>query len=163
MTDRSVIDVISATADREMPAPDCREVFFPYVRVDATCRAPAFTGTRDLQICCLVDAVNGLAATADAFETEALRVDPQSVVAACTDIEQARRAAQRYLFHHLGRRARAIRDFGIEVTAARLVYKRFLVAQSNAGGVLIDSTTGGTYALPRRCDQPSAGQVSDMR
>ena len=149
MTDKVPIRVVSAAAELELPGPVCAEVFFPYVHVEATCNAPAFANPRRLPVNCLVDAVNDLAATADAFECVQIDVEPQAIVDARVGIAAARRTAQRYLFHHLGRRARAILDFGIETGSATVVYKRFFVVRSGIGQVLVDSTTGGSYALPQ--------------
>ena len=148
MTGRVTINVVNATARLDLPGPVCREVYFPYVHVEATCQAPAFADAAKLRIDCLVDAVNDLAATSDRFDVATVSADPRDVVNTSMVIDQARRTARRYLFHHLGRRAKAILDFGLELQTASLVYKRFLVVQSHAGSVLIDSTTGGTHALP---------------
>lgn len=148
MSDMLTIRVIRAAPDIEFPGPVCREVYFPYLEVEATCNAPGFARTRKLTLRCLVDGVNDLAATSDAFIVDDIKVKASAVVESCIDIARARRTARRYLFHHLGRRAKAILNFGLELHAAKPVYKRFLVVESDAGPLLVDSTTGGTYPLP---------------
>ena len=148
MDDRICIDVIDPAADLELPCVISDEVYFPYVHIEATCRSPGIATRGKLNLNCLVDAVNDLAATADSFNVHQLETEKHKVVIGNVGLPEARRSAQRYLFHHLGRRARAILDFGIELQAAKPVYKRFLIAETKAGRVLVDSTTGGTYALP---------------
>ena len=57
--------VASLTGDIESRV--LRDIIYPYYCFDAACSIPTLAGRKPLSMICLVDAVNGLGATADSF------------------------------------------------------------------------------------------------
>jgi hypothetical protein len=134
-----------------------REVIYPYHCFDAQCRAPLATGRKGIGTRCLVDAVNGLAATADEFELHQVVLPSSTIMTATIDDEHARRMAERRVTHALGRAFRAIADFRVELHHRGLVHKRFWVISSGEARLLVDSTTAGWTPLKQRADGGEAG------
>jgi hypothetical protein len=124
-----------------------KEVIYPYYCFDAGCAAPAAAGRREVSIICLVDAVNGLGATADSFELEKALVKDSKIMELTIDEEHARRIAGRTVTHRLGRAFRTIADFEVKLRHRGLVHKRFWVVRSSEARLLVDSTTAGWLPL----------------
>lgn len=120
---------------------------FPYYCYDAACRVPTLSGRRKVSLVCLVDAVNGLGSTADAFELENASVPAGHLLETAIDAGEAARIAERTVTHALGRRARTIASFDAKVTPRGLVYKRFWIVRTNEARLLVDSTTAGWFPL----------------
>ena len=122
-------------------------VFYPYYCFDAGCTVPTLAGRRELSMICLVDAVNGIGATADSFELESLSVPDTDVLKPDIDDQTARKTAERTMTHRLGRNLRTIRNFDVQLAARGLVHKRFWIVQTLHARVMVDSTTGRWYPL----------------
>ena len=124
-----------------------KEVIYPYFCFDARGSAPAAAGGKQIPVLCLVDAVNGLGATADSFELKKESVKPSKIMESCIDDDHARRIAQRTVTHRLGKVFRTIADFEVELSPRGLVHKRFWVVRTSEARLLVDSTTAGWMPL----------------
>lgn len=137
--------VASLTGDLE--ARVVRDVIYPYYCFDAGCSIPTLAGRKPLSMICLVDAVNGLGATADSFELKKERVAGDQVMATTVDAADAADIAIRTVTHRLGRKLRTITDFDVDVAARGIVHKRFWIVQTSEARLLVDSTTAGWHPL----------------
>lgn len=126
------------------------EMIYPYYRFDANCAVPTMAGCKDLSMFCLVDAVNGLGATADSFELEKESVTSEQLLGDEVDPDDAAAIAVRTVSHRLGRKLRTIRSFNVEVQPRGLVYKRFWIVKTIDVRVMVDSTNGGLHPLTLR-------------
>ena len=99
---------------------------------------------------CLVDAVNGLGATADSFELKKESVPGDSLLAAEIEPADANAIAHRTVTHRLGRKLRTIASFDVELQPRGLVHKRFWIVRTKAARVMVDSTNGGLHPLKMR-------------
>jgi hypothetical protein len=124
-----------------------RWLCYPYHRFAATCQVPMLFGRKESALTCLVDGVNGAAATADPFAVRLTRVPADDVLRVEVSDEEAEKAARRYLLHHLGRRLRAISGFDIRLGSPERVYKTFWIGGSRNSRYMIDSVTGLTHPV----------------
>lgn len=124
-----------------------RQVWYPYFSFDASCRVPTLVGRRAVSIPCLVDAINGVAMTCDRFQPEAVHIDGSTLLAADIASEQAAAAAERAVAHQLGKRARMIAEFRVELDRPRLVYRRFWVVRAGERLSMVDSVSGALQSL----------------
>ena len=140
--------VASLTGDVEAKVES--EVIYPYYCFDADCAVPTLIGRKRVSLIGLVDAVNGLGATADSFELKNETVTKEQLLAADLGAESAADIARRTLTHRLGKRLRMIASFDLIVRPRGLVYKRFWIVQSSEARVMVDSTTGSLHPLKLR-------------
>ena len=140
--------VASLTGDVEANVE--KEMIYPYYCFDASCRVPTLAGRKDLSMVCLVDAVNGLGATADYFELKKESVPADRLLAADIEAEEAGSIAQRTVTHRLGKKLRTIASFDVDVRPRGLVHKRFWIVRTEAARVMVDSTNGGLHPLKLR-------------
>lgn len=138
---------VIASLTGEVDAKVEKEVIYPYYCFDASCSAPAAAGRKDLSVLCLVDAVNGLGATADSFELKKEPVKASKIMDLAIDDEHARQIAERTVTHRLGKAFRAIADFDVQLNPRGLVHKRFWVVRTSETRLLVDSTTAGWLPL----------------
>lgn len=141
-----VVASLTGEADAQVE----KDVIFPYYCFDASCRAPAATGRKDVSVICLVDAVNGLGATADSFELKKEPVKASRLMDLAIDDEHARRIAERTVTHRLSKSFRAIANFDVRLTSRGLVHKRFWIVRTREARLLVDSTTAGWFPLKLR-------------
>ena len=126
------------------------ELIYPYYCFDADCRVPTLAGRKQFSMICLVDAVNGLGATADSFELERESVPLERLLAADIDDQAAAKTAHRTVTHRLGRKLRTISSFDVDVAPRGLIYKRFWIVKTRDARVMVDSTTGSLHPLKLR-------------
>lgn len=123
---------------------------YPYYCFDASCSVPTLVGRKDISLICLVDAVNGLGATADSFEfkNETVTVEQLLPTEICSDA--AAEIAQRTVTHRMGRKLRMIASFDVSIVPRGVVHKRFWIVQSTDARIMVDSTTGNLHPLKLR-------------
>jgi len=126
------------------------EMIYPYYCFDVRCTVPTMTGRKAISMICLVDAVNGLGATADSFELKKETVSGQSLLDAAIDSDDAIGIAQRTVTHRLGRRLRTINSFDVDVRPRGLVHKRFWIVRTTGARIMVDSTNGSLHPLKLR-------------
>jgi hypothetical protein len=124
-----------------------RRVFYPYHRFVADCIVPTMFGKESLSINCLVDGINALGATSDAFDVEQILVDEIEIMRMSVVNDEAHRAAYRILMHQLSRRLKMIASFDICLAKRGIVYKAFWILRSRNVRFMIDSVTGGMHPL----------------
>jgi len=140
--------VASLTGDFEARVE--KDIIYPYYCFDADCSIPTLAGRKDLTMICLVDAVNGLGATADNFELKSEAVEAKSLLATEIDAETAGDIAHRTVTHRLGRKLRTITTFDVKLRARGIVHKRFWIVRTSDARVMVDSTSGGLHPLKLR-------------
>jgi hypothetical protein len=104
-------------------------------------------GKESLSINCLVDGINALGATSDAFDVEQILVDEIEIMRMSVVNDEAHRAAYRILMHQLSRRLKMIASFDICLAKRGIVYKAFWILRSRNVRFMIDSVTGGMHPL----------------
>ncbi len=127
-----------------------RKVFYPYFRFSAACSAPTLFGSKAFSAVCLVDACNGVAATADPVVVQDASISTDKILIAKTDAREAQRTAQRFLTHQLGRRLRTIGDFAVGLEGHGLIYKAFWLVRCGETLVMVDSLSGCLHSLGER-------------
>ena len=123
-------------------------MYYPYFKFDCHCSLPTLFGRRQSEITCLVDAVSGKGATADAFEVDEWHLPPTELVNTSISHIEAQKLAQRTVTHTLGRKLRVIADFRLRLNAAGLIYKRFWIVGNAEVRALVDSVNGSMHPLP---------------
>lgn len=140
--------VASLTGDVEASVE--KEMIYPYYCFGANCSVPTLAGRKEVSMLCLVDAVNGLGATADNFELKKETVCGEHLLDADIEAGEAAAIAQRTVTHRLGRKLRTITSFDVSVTSRGLVHKRFWIVRTREARVMVDSTNGGLHPLKLR-------------
>lgn len=138
-----IVATLAQTSDAGLE----RAVYFPYYHFVATARLPALAGKQQASMTCLVDAVNGLGATAAAFSTDDKTLRDTELLAHRTGSEEAARIARRTATHRLSQKLRTIASFELAVIPEGLVYKRFWIVHSGRWRAMVDSTTGRLHPL----------------
>jgi hypothetical protein len=128
---------------------ECK-LYYPYYRFNANCQIPTLFGKKAMAVTCLVDGLNGIAATADPISVDHFELPPDAPLQVTVAIKGAERAARRILVHQLGRRLRMIAPFEVDLEPLGIVYKVFWIAHSNNFKFMIDSMTGLVHPLKAR-------------
>lgn len=140
--------VASLTGDVEARVE--RDMVYPYYCFDAECSIPTLAGRKKLPMVCLVDAVNGLGATADNFELKSESVGAESLLETEIDADTAGDIAHKTVTHRLGRKLRTISSFDVALKARGVVHKRFWIVRTKDARVMVDGTSGGLHPLKLR-------------
>jgi len=122
-------------------------VLYPYVRFTAECSVPTMVGRKHINVECLVDGVNGLAATADPVVAEERIADNETLLQTRISGDAARRSAQRTVTHQLGRKFKTIAAFDVALQPAGNIYKRFWIIRVGDSRIMTDSVTGNMHQL----------------
>lgn len=138
-----------AAATRDRCADVEGEICYPYHSFSADCLVPTLAGKKMLSLACLVDAINGLGATAGPFSVAAEPVATQDILVQEVGGETAAGIAQRTIVDHLGRKLRSIAHFDVNLTSRGLIYKRFFIVRCATAKMMVDSTTGLMHPLHR--------------
>lgn len=123
------------------------EMTYPYYCFDAHCSVPTLAGRKKVSMLCLVDAVNGLGATADSFELKKESVRQEYLLSTKVNNDDAADIAQRTVTHRMGRKLRMIASFDVAIVPRGIVHKRFWIVQSGDSRIMVDSTTGKLHPL----------------
>ncbi len=140
--------VASLTGDVEASIEE--EMIYPYYCFAANCSVPTLVGRKNISLLCLVDAVNGLGATADSFELKTEIASGDRLLDADIEAGEAAAIAQRTVTHRLGKKLRTIASFDVSVAPRGLVHKRFWIVRTREARVMVDSTNGGLHPLKLR-------------
>ena len=108
---------------------------------------PTIGGTKTITVDCLVDSINGLGMTADAFATDEIVDAGEKTLCPIVNNDDAREIARRTVTHRLGKKLKMIAPFDVCLEEQGTVYKRFWILRMGAGRAMIDSTTGGMHPL----------------
>jgi len=122
-------------------------MIYPYYCFDAHCSVPTLAGRKEVSLLCLVDAVNGLGATADRFEQMTESVCAEDMLSTDITGDEAADIAHRTVTHHLGRKLRMIASFDAAIMPRGIVHKRYWIVQSSDARIMVDSTTGNLHPL----------------
>jgi hypothetical protein len=138
---------VVATLTEDFEAGIESEVVYPYFCFEAVCSIPTLAGRRQVTMLCLVDAINGVGATADDFQLGSEPILSARLLDAELDGGDAAAIAHRTVSHHLGRKLRTITTFDVELKARGLVHKRFWIVRSSEARIMVDSTNGSLHPL----------------
>jgi hypothetical protein len=141
---------VVATLTGDLDAKVDAEVIYPYHCFVANCSIPTLVGRKPMSMVCLVDAINGLGATADSFDFRPESVPANQVLEADVTVEEAKITARNTLTHSLGRKLRMISSFDVAIHNRGLIYKRYWIVSTGDARVMVDSTTGGMHPLKLR-------------
>lgn len=141
---------VVATLTGDVEARVEADVVYPYYCFEAHCSVPTVAGRKPVSMICLVDAVNGLGATADHFELKRENVDSASLLGIELDAKAAADIAGKTVTHRLGRKLRTISTFDVKIEARGVVHKRFWIVRTRDARVMVDSTSGGLHPLKLR-------------
>ena len=141
---------IVSTLTGDMDARLENEIIYPYYCFDADCSVPTLAGRKNISLICLVDAVNGLGATADNFALKKEAVPAKKLMSVEVANDAAADIAERTVTHRMGKKLRMIASFDVSITPRGLVYKRFWIVQSSDASVMVDSTNGSLHQLKLR-------------
>jgi hypothetical protein len=131
----------------DVPVVNEGSVFYPYFEFTARCSVPTIVGKKAMTVVCLVDGINGLAATAESFSTEEIvAVDEMQLQPKVTN-GNARQTAQRTVTHRLGKELKMIAPFDVQLEATGVVYKRFWIIRIGDSRIMADSVTGDMHPL----------------
>ena len=109
--------VASLTGDIEAKVE--KDIIYPYYCFDADCSVPTMVGRKKVSLICMVDAVNGIGATADNFVLKNETVPSASLLPSEINDEEAGRIADRTVTHALGKKLRTITSFDVALKRAR--------------------------------------------
>lgn len=126
------------------------EIIYPYYCFDANCSVPTLAGRKNVSLICLVDAANGIGATADSFELKKETVPTARLLPIELGGDKAAEIAQQTVTHRMGKELRMIASFDVSVVPRGMVHKRFWIVQSSEARVMVDSTTGSLHPLKLR-------------
>lgn len=126
------------------------EIIYPYYCFDANCSVPTLAGRKNISLICLVDAANGIGATADSFELRKETVAAKLLLPIEIDSDKAAEIAQQTVTHQMGKKLRMIASFEVSVVPRGIVHKRFWIVQSSEARIMVDSTTGSLHPLKLR-------------
>lgn len=124
-----------------------RELLYPYHHFGVRGRLRSLFGAREVSAECLVDARTGHAATADAFTVVRRSCGDEGCLAPIVSATEARRRAERYSTHALGRAWRIAADFRLELTVHGIVHRPFCVVAGGGRRLLVDRVTGEMHPL----------------
>lgn len=133
--------------DSEQALTKAERVYVPYHWFKATGAVSTLFGQRTFAVDCLVNAVSGESATADAFSPAQTEVAAESLLDPRLKSAAAKPAAEREIQQRATRTLRTLTHFGLEVTSEGLVYRPFWRVASGYGRLLVDATTGGWFPL----------------
>lgn len=141
---------VVATLTGDVEARFEKDIIYPYHCFEARCSVPTLAGRKKLDMICLVDAVNGIGATADDFQLTRERIDAEQQLATEIDADKALEIARGTVTHRLGRKLRTISSFDVELLPRGLVHKRFWIVRSSEARIMVDSTNGSLHPLKLR-------------
>ena len=121
--------------------------YYPYFLFQANYKVPILLLQRQLSVNCMIDALNGQAATTDNFHVFETEVAHEDVLANSIDKKQAKKYGKRYIINHLGRSLKCIANFDVSVCFKNIVYKSFWVFEGDECSLVIDSVTGSCKAI----------------
>ncbi len=123
------------------------KIYYPYYWFTAECETRTLFGKKQFPANCLVDACNGLGATADPFEVEATSAASDAILAIRTNPEMAEKSAHRFLSHNLGRATKMIGNFNIDLESRGVIFKTYWLIKCEGTLVMVDATTGNLHKL----------------
>jgi hypothetical protein len=145
----AALDLVMTVANGEQ-ATIGQKMYYPYFQYNSRCSVPGLFGRRTAEITCLVDAVNGLGATAGRYHVDSRHLPYSELIDVAISGEKAARAAQRTVTHRLTRRLRVIAPFDLELEPKGIIYKGFWIVRSASATVMVDSVNGGLHPLNMR-------------
>ena len=138
-----IVNAIAGTSTAHIES----KIYYPYYWFTANCETRILFGKKQFPANCLVDACNGLGATADPFEVEETSAASDSILATRTSLETARKSAHRFLSHNLGRATKMIGNFNIALESCDVIYKTYWLIKCEGTLVMVDATTGNLHKL----------------
>ena len=121
--------------------------YYPYYLFQANYQVPILFLQKQLSVNCMIDALNGQAATTDGFQVFETEVTHEDVLANCINKKQAKKYGKRYIINHLGRSLKCIANFDVSICFKNIVYKSFWVFEGDECSLVIDSVTGSCKAI----------------
>ena len=143
-------DEVSSIYDKSIPDQTYNMVsksYYPYFLFQADYKVPILFLQKQLSVNCMIDALNGQAATTDNFQVFETEVAHDDVLANCINKKQAKKYGERYIMNHLGRSLKCIANFDVSMCFKNIVYKSFWVFEGDGCSLMIDSVTGSCKVI----------------
>ena len=121
--------------------------FYPYYLFQANYQVPILFLQKQLSVNCMIDALNGQAATTDGFQVFETEVAHEDVLVNRINKNQAKKYGKRFIINHLGRSLKCIANFDVSMCFKNTVYKSFWVFEMNGCSLIIDSVNGSCKVI----------------
>jgi len=144
------LDEASSIYDKSAPDLTYKTVsksYYPYFFFQANYQVPILFLQKQLSVNCMIDALNGQAATTDGFQVFETEVAHEDVLVSRINENQAKKYGKRYMINHLGQSLKCIANFDVSMCFKNTVYKSFWVFEMNGCSLIIDSVNGSCKVI----------------
>tara|TARA_B100001142_G_scaffold318775_1_gene361338 strand:- start:1249 stop:1746 length:498 start_codon:yes stop_codon:yes gene_type:complete len=118
------------------------ESFYPYFHFQVNYQAPFLLARKQLKIDCLIDGLNGQAATSDIFLLKNIEAYSDDILNKKVNRERAQISGKRYVINSLSRKFKSISNFNVIMNFKSTVYKSFWVIEYENISLIVDSING---------------------
>ena len=112
--------------------------------------APFLLARKQLKIDCLIDGLNGQAATSDMFLLKNIEAHSNDVLNKKVNRELAYKSGKRYVINSLSRKFKSISNFNVTMDFKSTVYKSFWVIEYENISLIVDSINGSHKVIELR-------------
>ena len=126
------------------------ESFYPYFHFHVNYQAPFLFARKQLKIDCLIDGLNGQAATSDMFLLKDIEAYSDDVLNKKVNRERAYKSGKRYVINSLSRKFKSISNFNVTMNFKSTVYKSFWVIEYENISLIVDSINGSYKVIELR-------------
>ena len=123
------------------------ESFYPYFHFHVNYQAPFLFARKQLKIDCLIDGLNGQAATSDMFLLKDIEAYSDDVLNKKVNRERAYKSGKRYVINSLSRKFKSISNFNVTMNFKSTVYKSFWVIEYEDISLIVDSINGSNKVI----------------
>jgi hypothetical protein len=123
------------------------ESFYPYFHFHVNYQAPFLFARKQLKIDCLIDGLNGQAATSDMFLLKDIEAYSDDVLNKKVNRERAYKSGKRYVINSLSRKFKSISNFNVTMNFKSTVYKSFWVIEYENISLIVDSINGSNKVI----------------
>jgi hypothetical protein len=122
------------------------ESFYPYFHFRVNYQTPFLLARKQLKIDCLIDGLNGHAATSDKFSLKNIEANSNDILNKKVNREHAYKSGKRYVINSLSRKFKSISNFNVTMNFKSTVYKSFWVIEYENISLIVD-TINGSYKV----------------
>jgi hypothetical protein len=123
------------------------ESFYPYFHFHVNYQAPFLFARKQLKIDCLIDGLNGQAATSDMFLLKDIEAYSDDILNKKVNRERAYKSGKRYVINSLSRKFKSISNFNVTMNFKSTVYKSFWVIEYENISLIVDSINGSNKVI----------------
>ena len=123
------------------------ESFYPYFHFQVNYQAPFLFARKQLKIDCLIDGLNGQAATSDILLLKNIEAYSDDILNKKVNREHAQVSGKRYVTNSLSRKFKSISNFNVIMNFKSTVYKSFWVIEYENISLIVDSINGSQKVI----------------